>query len=149
MAGTNLADLPPWADELLDGAPVARLGFVDDTGHPRVLPVTFAVTSGLIWSAIDDKPKRSPEPARIAYMKQDSRAALTVDHYSDDWDELAWVQALCETKIVEVDDEPDGRAALVAKYPQYRESSPGGPLIRMNALRCLWWRASGGTGQNA
>ena len=73
---------------------VGRLGLLDDEGGPRVLPVTFAVTEGRIWSAIDRKPKRPDEPARLRFLRRDPGAALTVDRDSDDWDELAWVQVL-------------------------------------------------------
>src|SRR5262245_40789870 len=98
-----------WANELLDTARVARLGLLDLKGAPRVLPVTFAVADGRIWSAIDRKPKRSPEPARLRFLRRDPRAALTVDRYSDDWDELAWVQVLGTVEIVDL---ADGGAGL-------------------------------------
>src|SRR5690242_14917732 len=95
----SVADCQPtgvvaWANELLENARVGRLGLLDLEGAPRVLPVTFAVAEGRIWSAIDNKPKRSGEPARLRFLRRDPRAALTVDRYSDDWDELAWVQVL-------------------------------------------------------
>jgi len=38
-----VSNLPTWARELVTSARVARLGLIDDTGRPRVLPVTFAL----------------------------------------------------------------------------------------------------------
>jgi PPOX class probable F420-dependent enzyme len=142
---SNLAELPAWAADLLRSARVARLGLVDEEGHPRVLPVTFALAEGRIWSAIDEKPKRTPgeELARVRFLRRDPRAALTVDHYSEDWDELAWVQVLGDVRVVDAGGAGVGLASLVMKYPQYRGSPPPGPLLGLDPLRCIFWRASG------
>src|SRR5262245_44801650 len=131
-----------WANTLLESARVARLGLLDEEGSPRVLPVTFAVAEGRIWSAIDRKPKRAAEPARLRFLRRDARAALTVDRYSDDWGELAWVQALGRVEILEVGDGPAGLDALRRKYEQYREEAPPGPLLALQPERFLWWRAA-------
>jgi PPOX class probable F420-dependent enzyme len=134
-------ELVAWANTLLEGARVARLGFLDDEGAPRVLPVTFAVAEGRIWSAIDRKPKRTEEPARLRFLRRDPRAALTVDRYSDDWDQLAWVQVLGSVSILRVDKGTAGLEALRAKYEQYRTEAPPGPLMVLRPVRYLWWRA--------
>jgi PPOX class probable F420-dependent enzyme len=107
-----------------------------------VLPVTYAVAEVRIWSAIDQKPKRAKEPARLRFLRRDPRAALTVDRYSDDWDQLAWVQVLGRVSIVEVDEGAAGLAALSAKYEPYRKEAPPGPLLALQPERYLWWRAA-------
>jgi PPOX class probable F420-dependent enzyme len=131
-----------WANELLESARVGRLGLLDDEGAPRVLPVTFAVAEGRIWSAIDRKPKRTAEPARLRYLRRDPRAALTVDRYSDDWEELAWVQVLGTIQIVDLSKGAIGLAALREKYDQYREGPPPGPVLALQPERYVWWRAA-------
>src|SRR5665648_147195 len=93
VSSSQPTDLVAWANKLLEAERVGRLGFLDDEGAPRVLPVTFALAEGRIWTVIDQKPKRAGEPARVRFLRRDPRAALTVDRYSDDWEELAWVQA--------------------------------------------------------
>jgi PPOX class probable F420-dependent enzyme len=118
------------------------MGLLDEEGAPRVLPVTFALAEGRIWSAIDNKPKRAGEPTRLRFLRRDPRAALTVDRYSDDWDELAWVQVLGSVQILDVAEGTDGLAALSAKYEQYREEAPPGPLLALEPERYLWWRAA-------
>jgi PPOX class probable F420-dependent enzyme len=125
---------------------VARLGLLDEEGAPRVLPVTFAVAEGRIWSAIDRKPKRAAEPARLRFLRRDARAALTVDRYSDDWEQLAWVQVLGRVSILPAEDGPAGLEGLRAKYEQYREEAPPGPLLALQPERYLWWRAAEGRG---
>jgi PPOX class probable F420-dependent enzyme len=122
---------------------VGHLGLTDDDGAPRVLPITFAAAEEALWSAVDDKPKRTRELARVRWLRARARAALTVDRYSDQWDRLAWVQLLCAVSVV--DDPaaaPAAMEALAAKYPPYRERAPAGPLLRLDPERALCWRAT-------
>jgi PPOX class probable F420-dependent enzyme len=146
MAPARAQDLPGWARELIERAPVGRLGLLDGEGRPRVLPVTFALAAGTLVSAVDDKPKRvkGRELARVRWLRRNPAAALTVDRYEDDWSRLAWVQALGEAAVL--DDPPPGAlAALAAKYEQYRERPPGGPFVALRPQRFVCWRATGAT----
>ena len=136
MAPGPLDELPDWALELLGEARVGRLGFLDDADRPRVLPVTFAVADGVIWSAIDWKPKRSGEPARVRYLRRNPAAALTADHYEEDWAKLAWVQVLGRVDVLAEGD----LDALARKYAQYRERPAQGPFLRLVPERALSWR---------
>jgi PPOX class probable F420-dependent enzyme len=139
----TLERLPEWARELLAGERVARLAYVDEDDHPRVLPVTFAVASGAIWSAIDEKPKRSPEPARLRYLRRRPEAALLVDIYDDDWTRLAWVQLLGRVDVLPIESAPGAMEALAAKYAPYAERAPPGPLLRLSVERSRQWRSTG------
>lgn len=142
MPDPEPTEVVAWANELLENARVARLGLLDLEGAPRVLPVTFAMAEGRIWTAIDQKPKRAKEPARLRFLRRDPRAALTVDRYSDDWEQLAWVQVLGRVSILELDEGRAGLEALTAKYEQYRQEAPPGPLLALDPQRYLWWRAA-------
>jgi len=139
----SLEELPGWARELLKSEPLGHLGLIDDDGQPRVLPVTFALVDGEIWSAVDDKPKRVPgeELARIRWLRARPECALIVDHYSEDWSTLAWVQLLGETTIVEVAGHEQVLEALSARYRPYRERPPRGPLLRLAPDRFVCWRS--------
>jgi PPOX class probable F420-dependent enzyme len=141
IGSRTIDELPGWARELLAAERVARLAFVDDHDHPRALPVTFAVADGAVWSAVDDKPKRSPEPARVRYLRRRPEAALCVDRYDDDWDRLAWVQLLGTVSILDIDESPAAVAALTARYEPYQDRRPPGPLLRLDPTRVLCWRA--------
>ena len=147
MASGKPTELVEWANNLLSSERVGRLGVLDDEGAPRVLPVTFAVAEGLIWSAIDQKPKRTEEPARLRFLRRDPRAALTVDRYSDDWEELAWVQVLGTVRILDPSEGASGLEALSEKYEQYQAESPPGPLLALKPERYLWWRAADRVGR--
>lgn len=138
----NLATLPVWASKLLAVGRVGRLGFADDDGHPRVLPITYAVLGDAAWSAIDQKPKRSAELARVRWLRLRPEAALVVDLYDDDWSQLAWVQLLGRVEVLDLADGAVGLEALRAKYPQYSEEPPPGPVLRLDVERALHWRAA-------
>lgn len=143
-AGSTLDELPGWAWELLEEAPVGHLGLLDGHGCPRVLPVTFAVYGGAAWSAVDDhKPKRGGELARVRWLRERPQSALTVDRYDDDWTRLAWVQLIGTTAVVDTTGNGEALDALAARYPQYRERRPAGPLLRLTPERVVWWSAAG------
>jgi PPOX class probable F420-dependent enzyme len=135
----TLDDLPAWAGGLLSSARVGRLALLDERDLPRVLPVTFAVWEGAVWSAIDRKPKRTAEPARVRRLRRRPEAALLVDRYEEDWSRLAWVELRGTVTI-----HPAGPAldALVRKYEQYRAEPPPGPLLRLEPRAAAHWRGS-------
>ena len=136
-----MSNLPTWAHLLVESARVARLGLIDDTGHPRVLPVTFVLVGDHVLSTVDQKPKRSPnvELARVRWLRRRPEATLLVDHYSDDWSQLAWVQLIGRITIP-TDAEPPPE--LVAKYEPYQRQPPPGPSLRLDIERTVHWRAT-------
>jgi PPOX class probable F420-dependent enzyme len=138
----SLDQLPDWARELIRGARVAHLGLLDADDRPRVLPVTFAASGGALWTAVDHKPKRTQagELARVRWLRRNPAAALTVDRYSDDWDRLAWVQALGSVDVL-AEPTAEALAALQAKYEQYLTRPPAGPYLRLAPERLLIWAA--------
>ena len=103
--------------------------------------MTFAVHDGAVWSAVDHKPKRPGEPARVRYLRRRPQAALCVDRYDEDWTRLAWLQLLGTVEVLDVAAALDALDALVARYPPYRERRPRGPLLRFSPQRAVHWRA--------
>lgn len=143
MASGTLDRLPQWASDLVRDSRVGHLGMIDLDGRPRVLPVTYAIHEAAVWTAIDNKPKRTDrEPARVPWLRGQPHAALTVDRYEDDWSELRWVQFVGEVAVL--DGPPVGEVlrALADRYPQYRVDPPPGPVLRLDIVRAVWWRAS-------
>jgi PPOX class probable F420-dependent enzyme len=146
MERRTLEELPSWAVGLLAEARVGRLGLLDEDRRPRVLPVTFVVHAGSLWTAVDRKPKRDParEPARVRFLRDNPHAALTVDRYDDDWSRLAWVQVLGDVAVLAIDRGAAAVGALTAKYPQYAREPPQGPVLCLQPRRVLCWSAGGG-----
>jgi PPOX class probable F420-dependent enzyme len=134
---------------------VARLATADADGRPHVVPMVFALASGrdagetrsgdTVYSAVDAKPKRSTSLRRLANIAANPRVAVLVDHYEDDWHALWWVRADGTGRVLDAD-EPEGRdaiARLVARYPQYREQPPPGPVVAIDVARWSSWSATG------
>jgi PPOX class probable F420-dependent enzyme len=138
----TLDELPAWALELVIRARVARLGLLDERDLPRVLPVTFVLFEGAIWSAIDRKPKRPGEPARVRRLRRRPQATLLVDEYADDWSRLAWVELRGVVSVLDADEAPQALEALGEKYEQYRAEPPPGPLLRLSPENAGCWRPS-------
>lgn len=67
-----------------------------------------------------------------------------MDHYEEDWHALWWVRADGRGRILDAD-EPEGRdaiARLMARYPQYREQPPRGPVNRCTQRKIVTWSTS-------
>ncbi|WP_405142663.1 TIGR03668 family PPOX class F420-dependent oxidoreductase [Sphaerisporangium sp. NBC_01403] len=129
-------------------ARVARLGTVGEDGAPHLVPVTFALDGDRLVTAIDHKPKRTTDLRRLRNIRANPKVCVLVDHYDDDWTRLWWVRADGEATIVERDEERDearlpALASLVAKYPQYADHVPQGPVILIQITRYASWSYSG------
>lgn len=124
----------------LAAARVARLATVDEEGRPHLVPVTFDAAGDSIVIAVDQKPKRSTDLRRLRNIRANPRVTVLADHYEDDWTRLWWVRADGLAAVVEDD---AGRAAPVArlraKYPQYRETTPSGPVIAITVTAVTGW----------
>ncbi len=124
-------------------APVARLATVDGAGRPRVVPCCFALDGDVVYTAVDHKPKRTSRLARLDDIRTHPAVGLVVDHYEDDWTALWWVRLDGSARVVE--DGPEwerGIDLLVAKYRQYQEQRPTGPVIVIAVERRRSWSAS-------
>lgn len=138
----------------------AYLATADPDGVPHVVPVTFAlVTAGTgtdpqaqpadeIIVAVDHKPKSTRDLKRLRNLAENPRATFLVDRYDDDWTHLWWVRAdaIAAVEHAEVEHADRGHQhrtaaldALAARYPQYRERRPDGPLIRARVTRWTGW----------
>jgi PPOX class probable F420-dependent enzyme len=131
------------ARRLLAAARVARLASVDQASRPHIVPVTFVLDGDRIYSAVDAKPKTTRSLQRLRNIRANPRVAVLADHYDEDWAALWWVRADGRAQIVE---EPRQMARpigmLAARYPQYRETPPTGPVIAVQVERWSGWTAS-------
>src|SRR3954454_7351119 len=74
----------------LGDARVAHLATADASGQPHVVPITFALLDGRLYSALDAKPKRvaGPQLRRVRNIRENPRVSVVVDHYAEDWSRL-------------------------------------------------------------
>ena len=122
-------------------ARVARMATVGTDGMPHVVPICFATFGDVVYSAVDAKPKRSPDLRRLRNIAANPRVALLADHYDDEWTRLWWARADGTARIVERDDPLRERAAelLAARYEQYRESPPEDRAVVIDVERWSGW----------
>jgi PPOX class probable F420-dependent enzyme len=120
-------------------ARVARLATVDREGRPHVVPICFVVDGDTLYTAVDEKPKRTRRLRRIENIERNPRVEVLIDHYEDDWSRLWWVRLRGEARIVE---DPRVLELLAAKYPQYREQPPAGPVIAIEIEERSEWTSS-------
>jgi PPOX class probable F420-dependent enzyme len=128
---------------LLTEARVGRLATVDASGNPHVVPVCFVLDRDTVYWAVDHKPKASRRLHRLANIEAHPVAELVVDHYAEDWSELWWVRVSTDAAVL-----PPGVEAeraldlLAAKYEQYAERRPDGPVVMLAVRRWSGWAAA-------
>lgn len=120
-------------------AAVARLATATADARPQVVPCCFVLQGSIGFTAVDAKPKTTSRLQRIRNIEENPAVSLIVDHYDDDWTQLWWVRVDGRARVVT--DHGERAAALdllAAKYLQYRETRPPGPVI---AIDIEHWRA--------
>ena len=120
-----------------EAAPVARLATTRPDGSPRVVPICFALDGNTLYTAVDEKPKRTRQLARLTDIERDPRVEVLIDHYDEDWSRLEWVRLRGRARGVERDER--ALELLCAKYSQYREHPPRGPFIVVEVEERTEW----------
>jgi PPOX class probable F420-dependent enzyme len=127
--------------ERFAAARVARLATSGPDG-PHLVPIVFAVVGDVVYHAVDHKPKRTTALRRLENLRADPRASVLADGYDEDWERLWWVRADGTASIL-APGHAEGVAALVEKYPQYRDRPPEGPVVAIAVSRWSGWSAAG------
>lgn len=128
---------------LAAGAPVARLATIDPEGRPHLVPICFALDGDVIYSAVDQKPKRSPRLQRLENIRRHPEVAVLVDHYEDDWTRLWWARLRGPARVLEPGPERSRALELLtAKYPQYALDPPRGDVIGIRVEEWRVWSAA-------
>jgi PPOX class probable F420-dependent enzyme len=133
---------PSAARELFASARVARLATVGPAGRPHLVPVCFALEGEVAYSAVDAKPKRTQRLQRLANVRAEPRVAVLADRYDEDWTQLWWARADGVARVLEPGEPLHAGAVelLVARYAQYREQRPQGPVLAVTVERWTGWR---------
>ncbi|MBV9506614.1 MAG: TIGR03668 family PPOX class F420-dependent oxidoreductase [Acidobacteriia bacterium] len=132
--------------KILKTARVARLATSDAGSRPHIVPVCFAFDGKLIYTAVDQKPKRVPRErlARLQNIRAVPRVAFLLDQYDEDWTKLWYILIFGKAKLVP-DSAREERAwamrKLQAKYPQYARGMlpTDAPIIRITPERIISW----------
>ena len=127
------------ARERFATARVARLATMGPDG-PHIVPIVFALAGDTLYHAVDHKPKRTMALRRLANLRADPRASVLADGYDEDWTRLWWARADGSARILE-SGHAEALALLAARYPQYRERPPQGPVVAIDVTRWSDWSA--------
>jgi PPOX class probable F420-dependent enzyme len=136
--------LPADVADFIASARVGRLATADSAGQPLVVPICYAWDGEALVSAIDAKPKRAGELARVRNIRENPKVSVVIDQYEEDWRRLRWVifQGLAEI-LTAGRDFAKGVDLLVSKYPQYSRmglSRDAGTMIKVRPGKVLQWR---------
>ncbi|MCY3962832.1 MAG: TIGR03668 family PPOX class F420-dependent oxidoreductase [bacterium] len=125
--------------ERVEEARTGVLGTVTVEGRPHAVPCCFVLTDDVLYSAVDAKPKSTLALRRLDNLAANPAACLLVDRYDDDWSQLWWIRVDGTARVLTDGDERDHALDLLAaKYHQYQETRPPGPVI---AIDITDWRA--------
>jgi PPOX class probable F420-dependent enzyme len=135
------------------------LATLDPDGLPRLVPICFVLGEAddrlgrpLLYTPIDEKPKASPDPRRLARVRDLlvlPTAVVLVDRWDEDWSRLGWLRVYGRAEILEpqpreVEEHAAAVKALREKYEQYRpQKLEGRPIIRLTIDRARSWGAAG------
>lgn len=137
-----------WENRFIRDQRVAHLATVDSNAQPHAVPIVYAFDGQRIFTPVDEKPKKvgAYQLQRVRNIQENSRVALIIDEYSEDWNRLAWLQIRGEAKIVTSGNlYVSGVQLLSSKYPQYQEMPLARrPLIVIAPEKVTGWRAQGG-----
>lgn len=132
-----------WARDFLASARVGRLATSSAGADPHVIPVCFVLDGDTVYSVIDEKPKSGRRLKRLRNIDATGQAALVVDHYDEDWSNLAWVLVRGPATVIPV----TGRALTLLrdKYPQYRSMSlADAEMVAITIDRWSAWKGTPG-----
>jgi PPOX class probable F420-dependent enzyme len=129
-----------WALERFAEARVARLATMSADGSPHIVPITFVLAGSTLVSAVDAKPKSTTSLRRLHNIGGNPFVCVLVDEYSDDWSQLWWARGDGWARVLPVAEVPEFDA-LVARYPQYTDSPPDGPVIVIAVDHWSGWSA--------
>lgn len=109
-------------------------------GDIDLVPIVFAFVDETLYFAVDHKPKTTQRLTRLRNIDHDPRVTVLFDRYSDDWTQLWWVRMRGSASVLP-DQELRTRPldALVAKYEQYADLRPDGPVVCIEPTEWAGW----------
>jgi PPOX class probable F420-dependent enzyme len=127
----------------LTTARVARLATTDPDGRPHLVPIVFAIEGDTLYTAVDQKPKRSRTLRRIENASRRPDVTVLVDDYDEDWERLWWIRLRGRARVLDDGLERERALTLLAaKYPQYRADPPDGPVLAVDVTDVRTWSGS-------
>lgn len=123
-------------------ARIARLATLEADGRAHLVPIAFALAGETLYSAVDEKPKRSRRLRRIENARRRPEVTVLVDRYEEDWALLWWVRLRGRARVLTGGEEATRALSLLAaKYDQYRRAPPAPPVLAIDVYEWRRWEA--------
>jgi PPOX class probable F420-dependent enzyme len=123
-------------------ARVARLATIDPDGRPHLVPIVLVLDRETIYTAVDEKPKRSRTLRRIENARARPDVTVLVDDYAEDWQRLWWVRLRGRARVLDGGEEAEYALDLLAqKYEQYRDRPASTPVLAIDVTDWRGWSA--------
>lgn len=124
--------------ELIQWERVCRVATAGRRGMPHLVPVCHVVHGGKIYFGTGS------DGRKVENLKENPRVALTVDLYSEAWDNLKGVLVQGRAKLIERGPRfKKVRALLYRKYPQYPREAALDPsdsvVVEVTPARVFSW----------
>jgi PPOX class probable F420-dependent enzyme len=138
--------LSPHAVHLIRSTRIAHLATADASGRPHVVPICFIFDGKHFYSPIDEKPKRvtTSKLKRLRNIRENTRVALVIDRYDENWAKLAYVLVTGRARIMLGGIKHREAVALLRrKYAQYRSMNIVRlPMIVITPKKLTAWAAT-------
>ena len=87
------------------------------------MAICFALDGDILYSAVDQKPKRSRDLRRLRNLRDRPWATVLVNHYEEGWSRILWVRLPGPVRVLELGEETLRVLALLAE--KYLPVPPG------------------------
>ena len=134
----SFAELPGPILSLLGSERRAVMSTIVADGSAHSVPVVFALVGDELISPIDHKPKTGEVLRRVKNISRDDRVTLLIDHWDEDWTQLAWLMVRGRATVDTEATLPVMRE-LNERYEQYENDERHDALIRIRPTRLSWW----------
>jgi PPOX class probable F420-dependent enzyme len=129
--------------KLVEAARFASLATVGIDGTPHVVPCVFGLAGDTVYTAVDEKPKRTRQLQRLADLADNPAATLLVHEWHEDWTQLWWVQLRGRARVVTDEQEKsEARRRLLNRYPQYGDPLSLDPVLAIDVTTWRAWSAT-------
>jgi PPOX class probable F420-dependent enzyme len=135
----------PAVREFIESARIGHLATAGGAGTPHNIPLCFWFDGARFYFVVDEKPKRVSGTGikRMKNIAENPQVALVIDHYEENWQQLAYVLIHGIARVVD-DDAEYARALqqLRHKYSQYHAmtlSQERNPVVRIEPQHVHAW----------
>ena len=133
-----------WVPRFVRQARVGHLATSTKTGTPHAVPICFAFDGRALYTAIDNKPKRTVpgKLRRVRNIIENPKVCVVVDWYDEDWKKLSYVLLSGRAEILQKGREHRHAISLLRrKYSQYRKMNlHSRPVIRIVPRNIAVWK---------